>query len=54
VEEFMISHHESTNYYLQGNEQTKSINKTLGKIITKLVNSNWMDWDVMLVIALWA
>ncbi len=54
VEKFMISHHKSTTYYPQGNEQAKSTNKTLGKILSKLVNANQMDWDVMLIIVLWA
>jgi len=39
----MITYHKLTTYYLQGNEQAKSTNKTLGKILTKLVNANWMD-----------
>ncbi len=40
VEECMITHHKSTEYYPQGNGQVKSTNKTLGKILTKLVNTN--------------
>jgi hypothetical protein len=40
VEKFMISHHKLIAYYLQGNEQAKSTNKTLGKILAKLVNAN--------------
>jgi hypothetical protein len=54
VEEFMISHHKSTIYYLQGNEQVELTNKTLGQILAKLINANQMNWDVMLVIVLWA
>jgi hypothetical protein len=54
VEEFKISHHKSNIYYLQGNGQAESTNKTLGKILAKLVNANQIDWDVMLVTALWA
>ncbi len=50
----MISHHKLTIYYSQGNDQAELTNKTLGKILAKLVNANKMDWDVMLVIALWA
>jgi len=50
----MISHHRSTTYYLQGNGQVELTHKTLGKILTKVVNANQMDWDAMLVIALWA
>jgi hypothetical protein len=54
VEEFMILHHKSTTYYPQGNKQIKSTNKTLGKILAKLVNANQIYWDVMLITFLWA
>ncbi len=54
VEEFMILHYKSTTYCPQGNKQVKSTNKTLGKLLTKLVNANETDWDVMLVTFLWA
>jgi len=54
MENFMISNHKSSTYYLQGNGQAELTNKTLGKILTKLVNANWTNWDVMLVITLWA
>ncbi len=50
----MITHHKSTTYYPQGNGQAESTNKTLKQILTKLVNVNQNDWDVMLPIALWA
>ncbi len=50
----MISHHKSTTYYSQGNEQADLTNKTLGKILAKLANANQTNWDAMLVIALWA
>jgi hypothetical protein len=50
----MITHHKSTTYYPQGNGQAKSTNKMLKQILTKLVNANQNDWDVMLPIALWA
>jgi len=40
IEEFIIVHHKSTTYYLQGNGQAKLTNKTLGKIMAKLVNDN--------------
>ncbi len=50
----MILHYKSTTYYPQGNKQVKSTNKTLGKLLAKLVNANETDWDVMLVTFLWA
>ncbi len=40
VEEFMISHHKSTIYYLQRNKQAELTNKTLGQILAKLINAN--------------
>lgn len=40
VEECMITHHKSTTYYPQDNGQIKSTNKTLEKILTKLINTN--------------
>jgi transposase InsO family protein len=54
VQEFMITHHKSTTYYPQGNAHVESTNKMIKKILTKLVNVNRNDWDVILPIALWA
>jgi hypothetical protein len=54
VEELMIVHHKSTTYYLQGNGHAKLTNKTLGKILAKLVNVNRTNWDAMLFTTLWA
>ncbi len=50
----MMSHHKLTTYYPKGNGQAKLANKTLGKLLTKLVNAYQTNWDVMLVTALWA
>jgi hypothetical protein len=47
VEEFMIVHHNSTTYYPQGNGQAESTNKTLGKILAKLIYVNCINWDIM-------
>jgi hypothetical protein len=54
MEEFFISHRKLATYYPQRNMQAELTNKTLGKILAKLVNANKTNWDVMLVIALWA
>ncbi len=48
----MISHHKSTLSYPQRNMQTESTHKTLGTILAKLVNANWINWDVMLITTL--
>jgi transposase InsO family protein len=54
VEAFMIIRHESTTYYPQGNGHTKWTNKILKQILTKVINVNQNDWDVMLTMASWA
>jgi hypothetical protein len=43
----MIVHHKSTTYYPQGNGQVESTNKTLGKILAKLVDVNCNNWGTM-------
>jgi hypothetical protein len=40
VAKFMIIHHKSTTYYPQGNGQVELTNKTLEKILAKLINVN--------------
>ncbi len=45
---------ESTTYYAQRNDQTKSTNKTLGRLLAKMVNANQNDWDFRLFTAIWA
>jgi hypothetical protein len=50
---FMITHHKLSTYYIQSNGQAKSTNKTLGKILVKIINANRTYWDVMLIM-LWA
>jgi hypothetical protein len=50
----MIIHHESITYYPQVNGLTKSANKILKQILTKVINVNQNDWDVMLTMASWA
>jgi hypothetical protein len=52
--EFMIVHQKWTTYYPQGNGQVESTNKTLGKILAKLVIVNRNNWDVTLFTTLWA
>ncbi len=43
TQEFMITHHKSTTYYPQGNGQAESTNKTLGRLLAKMVNANRND-----------
>jgi hypothetical protein len=49
-----MTHHKFVTYYPQGNDQAKSTNKTLKQNLTKLVNVNQTNWNVMLSIFLWA
>jgi hypothetical protein len=39
----MLKHVSSTTYYPQGNGQAESINKVIGKLLTKLVNEKRTD-----------
>jgi hypothetical protein len=41
---FLLKHVNSTTYYPQGNGQTKSANKVIGRLLTKLVNEKRKDW----------
>ncbi len=43
IQEFIITHHKSTTYYPQGNGQVESTNKTLGRLVAKMVNANRND-----------
>ncbi len=50
----MITHHKSTTYYPQGIGQAKSTNKSVGRLLAKMVNANQNDWDFRLFTAIWA
>jgi hypothetical protein len=41
----LLWHTTLTTYYLQGNGQTKSTNKVIGLLLTKMVNENHTNWD---------
>lgn len=53
-EKFHIQHHFTTPYYPQGNGQAKASNKTILKILKKIVNDMGHDWHVQLNPTLWA
>lgn len=53
-EKFHIQHRFSTPYYPQGNGQAEASNKTILKILKKIVNEVGRDWHVQLNPALWA
>ena len=44
----------STSYYPQGNGLTESSNKSLVRIIKKLLENNQKSWDSKLMFSLWA
>jgi hypothetical protein len=45
IKQFLLKHDSSTTYYPQGNGQAESTNKDIGRLLTKLVNENKIDWD---------
>ncbi|GLJ30929.1 hypothetical protein SUGI_0616100 [Cryptomeria japonica] len=53
-EKFHIQHRFSSPYYPQGNGQAEASNKTIIKILKKVVNNASQDWHVQLNPALWA
>lgn len=53
-EEFKMRHHKSSSYYPQANGQAEAFNKTLTKLLRKIVSKNRKDWHDKLGDALWA
>ncbi|XP_072056246.1 uncharacterized protein [Arachis hypogaea] len=51
---YQIKHHKSSPYYSQGNGQAEATNKSLLKILTKMVTDVHKDWSEYLLLALWA
>ena len=51
---FMVLHRKSTTYYPQASGQAKSTNKCIKTTLTKMVNTNRIDWDTKLYATLWA
>jgi transposase InsO family protein len=49
-----IHHHFSSPYFPQGNGQVEATNKTLLKILKKVVNDSGHDWHLQINPALWA
>ena len=49
-----IHHHFSSPYFPQGNGQAEATNKTLLKILKKVVNDFGHDWHLQINPALWA
>ena len=51
---FHIKHRRATTYYPRCNGQAESTNKTLKRILTKMVQTRKGSWDTHLLSALWA
>ncbi|XP_016177970.1 uncharacterized protein LOC107620303 [Arachis ipaensis] len=54
LEQYQIKHHKSSPYYPQGNGQAEATDKSLLKILTKMVTDAHKDWSEYLPLALWA
>ncbi|XP_057734599.1 uncharacterized protein LOC130950053 [Arachis stenosperma] len=53
LKQYEIKHHKSFPYYPQGNGQAEATNKSLLKILTKMVTDAQKDWSEYLPLALW-
>lgn len=53
-EKFHITHHYSTIYYHQGNDQAKVSNKIIVKILKHIINDVGRDCHIQLTLTLWA
>ncbi|XP_017978214.1 PREDICTED: uncharacterized protein LOC108662395 [Theobroma cacao] len=49
-----VDHVKSTPYYLKGNGQAKATNKTLLKVLSRMVHEEQKMWHDALLVALWA
>ena len=54
LKEFMVIHHKSAPYHPQDNGQSKSTNKVLCTVLTKVVEGSCSDWEQKLNSVLWA
>ncbi|XP_028092628.1 uncharacterized protein LOC114292813 [Camellia sinensis] len=54
LDTYQIKHHKSTSYYPQGNGQAEATNKTLIRILSKIMDEAGGTWSKQLLVALWA
>lgn len=51
---YHVKHHRSTSYYPKGNGQAEATNKTLIRILSRVIEKNLKGWADQLLLALWA
>ncbi|GMP49154.1 hypothetical protein CsSME_00016227 [Camellia sinensis var. sinensis] len=54
LETYQVKHHKSTPYYPKGNGQAEATNKTLIRILSKMMDEFGGTWSEQLIVALWA
>ena len=54
LDEFMVVHKKSAPYHPQANDQAESTNKILCMVLFKKIGSYKTDWELKLLLALWA
>ncbi|CAL5444637.1 unnamed protein product [Camellia sinensis] len=54
LETYQVKHHKSTPYYSKGNGQAEATNKTLIRILSKMMDEFGGTWSKKLIVALWA
>jgi transposase InsO family protein len=54
IEDIAIHHHKSTPYHLQENGSVEAFNKILATTLTKICSVNKDEWDLRVIVVLWA
>ncbi|XP_028052406.1 protein NYNRIN-like [Camellia sinensis] len=54
LETYQVKHHKSTPYYPKGNGQAEATNRTLIRILSKMIDEFGGTWSEQLIVALWA
>jgi hypothetical protein len=54
IEEFEVHHQKSIPYHSQANGTVEDLKKNLENALTKICNINRDDWDLKVIVVLWA